>query len=139
MNQVICNMCGVMKTMNEECPTCKSYFQAETNPNATVTIPSVEPTQIQSAYTKPLNTYTTKLANGSSIEVYMYSATRIVAFLKDTNGVAVSSEEFKDIKTFQKTVETLKDTIANELKQLEECRKLMEELGFAELADDESK
>lgn len=128
MEQVICKMCGVMKPLNGECETCKSLFQHE---NATLA--PVEQIPVQQAYNKPSNTYTMNLDNGSTIDVYMYGVNKIVAFLKDANGAHVSSEEFSDIEKFKATVISLKTIIAEELKKLEEYKKLIGELGFEEI------
>jgi len=130
MDQVICDICGVMKPVVGDCPTCKELFQLND-----VSQP-VEQIPMQQVYAKPSNTYTMTLANGSYLEVYMYSITKIVVFLKDSNGNHISSEEFSDMEKFKVTVNTLKQVIAEELKKLEEYKKMISDLGFEEIKED---
>jgi hypothetical protein len=126
MEQVICEICGVMKPVNGECVTCKEFFQMGESSKPVEQIP------MQQSYAKPTNTYTSKLDNGQSLDVYMYGVNKIVAFLKDINGNHISSEEFSDIEKFKTTVINLKKIIADELKKLEEYKAMISELGFDE-------
>ena len=150
--KVTCEICGMMKYLGEECKACKEIFQLpETNRPAPIVVPQVPqvqmppvqqipiPQQIPQpildpyANAKPMKEYVLKLDNGSYLEVMMYSATKIVAYLRDEGGITISIETFADVKSFQTAVEQLKQAIAEEIKKIEECKSLFEELGFEEI------
>jgi len=137
MEQVICGKCGVMKPVNGDCQTCKDLFPNGDDIQPMEQIPVPQIPMPQQVYVKPSNTYTTKLENGKSLDVYMYGVNKIVAFLKDVNGETISSEEFSDMDKFKTTVINLKKIIADELKKLEEYKAMISELGFEETDSEE--
>lgn len=146
--KVVCEICGMMKDAGGECKSCKEIFQlpdtkpVQMTPIPQPPIPQQQIPQVQQipqpmldpyANAKPMKEYILKLDNGSSVEVLMYGTNKIVAYLRDSNGISVSVETFTDVKSFQSAIEELKTNIAEELKKIEECKSLFAELGFEEI------